>query len=65
MTIDLRYSSDRVDHVQSMLELYADAVIAVLDVSSGDWGNGMFYGGGFQIVFGSRKAGRQEFDSKR
>jgi hypothetical protein len=61
MAIDLRYSSDRVEHVQSTLEVYMDAVMAVLDVSSGDWGNGMYYGGGFQAAFGPVKHGGRNF----
>jgi hypothetical protein len=61
MTIDLRYSSDRVDHVQSTLEIYTDAVMGVLDVCSGDWGSGLFYGGGFTVVFGPVKQGGKNF----
>jgi hypothetical protein len=61
MTIDLRYSADRVEHVQSTLEVYSDAVMGVLDVCSGDWGSGLFYGGGFQVVFGPVKQGGKNF----
>ena len=52
MAIDLRHSADRVDNLQSHLETYADAVMGVLDASSGDWGGGMYYGGGYQVAFG-------------
>ena len=61
MTIDLRHSEDRVDKVQSHLELYADAVMGVLDVSSGDWGSGMYYGGGYQVAFTPIKHGGKNF----
>jgi hypothetical protein len=61
MTIDLRHSEDRVDKVQSHLELYADAVMGVLDVSSGDWGGGMYYGGGYQVAFTPIKHGGKNF----
>jgi hypothetical protein len=61
LAIDLRYSEDRVDHVQIKLETYADAVMGVLDVSSGDWGGGMFYGGGYQVAFGPVKHGGRNF----
>src|SRR5579884_3518637 len=37
MAIDLRHSEDRVERVQSNLELYADSLMGVLDASSGDW----------------------------
>ncbi len=61
MAIDLSHSEDRVENVQANLELYADAVMGVLDASSGDWGGGMFYGGGYQIAFGPVKQGGRNF----
>jgi hypothetical protein len=61
MAIDLRYSEDRLDNVQSKLETYADAAMGVLGASSGDWGGGMFYGGGYQVTFGPLKQGGKNF----
>lgn len=61
MAIDLRHSEDRVDNVQSNLELYADAVMGVLSASVGDWGNGMYYSGGYQVAFGPVKHGGKNF----
>jgi hypothetical protein len=61
MAIDLRNSEDRVDRVQSNLEIYADAVMGVLAQSSGDWGGGMYYAGGYQVSFGPVKQGGKNF----
>jgi hypothetical protein len=61
MAIDLRHSEDRLDHVQSNLETYTDAVMAVLDSSLGDWGGGMYYAGGYQVAFGPVKHGGKNF----
>jgi hypothetical protein len=61
MAIDLRHSADRVDNLQSHLETYADAVMGTLDVSSGDWGGGMYYAGGYQVAFGPVKQGGKNF----
>jgi hypothetical protein len=61
MAIDLRHSEDRLDNVQSNLETYADAVMAVLAASLGDWGGGMYYAGGYQIAFGPVKHGGKNF----
>jgi hypothetical protein len=61
MAIDLRHSEDRVDNVQAALETYADAVMGVLNTSSGDWGGGLFYGGGYQVAFGPVKHGGKNF----
>ncbi len=61
MAIDLRHSADRVENVQSTLETYTDAVMGALDSSSGDWGGGMFYGGGYQVAFGPVKHGGRNY----
>lgn len=61
MAIDLRNSEDRVDNVQSNLETYADAVMAALDSSLGDWGGGMYYAGGYQVAFAPIKQGGRNY----
>ena len=61
MAIELRHSEDRLDAVQSDLELYTDAVMGVLDASSGDWGGGLYYAGGYQVTFGPLKHGGRNF----
>jgi len=61
MAIDIRYSEDRLENVQSDLETYADAVMAVLGTSLGDWGGGMYYAGGYQVAFGPVKHGGKNF----
>jgi hypothetical protein len=35
--------------------------MGVLNVSSGDWGGGMYYGGGYQIAFAPVKQGGKSF----
>lgn len=61
MTMELRHSQDRLDGLQDALELYVDAATRVLDTSRGDWGDGMFYGGGYQVNFGAVKQGGRNF----
>jgi hypothetical protein len=61
MAIDLWHSEDRLEHVQSNLELYVDAVMGMLDASPGDWGGGMYYAGGYQVAFGPVKHGGKNF----
>lgn len=60
-TVDLRYSQDRLDGLQGALENYADAIMQVLNASRGDWGNGMFYCGEYQVAFGAVKHGGKNF----
>ena len=61
MAIELRQSQDRLEGIQDRLELYVDATMQMLNGSRGDWGDGMFYGGGYEVAFGPVKAGREEF----
>jgi hypothetical protein len=57
MAIEVRHSQDRLEGLQDTLELYTSAVMQALDASRGDWGNGMYYAGGYQVAFGAVKSG--------
>ena len=61
MSVEVRHSQDRLDGLQQALELYTDAVTAVLSAGRGDWGDGMFYGGGYEVGFGAVKSGGKNF----
>ncbi len=61
MVIELRTSQDRLGGLQEGLELYADAVMQMLDANRGDWGDGMYYGGGYQVVFSAVKHGGKNY----
>jgi hypothetical protein len=60
-TVELRHSQDRLDGLQDALENYADGIMQVLSANRGDWGNGMFYCGEYQVVFGAVKHGGKNF----
>ncbi len=57
MAIEVRHSQDRLEGIQETVELYADAVTQVLNEARGDWADGMFYGGGYEVSFGAVKSG--------
>jgi hypothetical protein len=61
MAVELRHSQDRLDGLQDTLEVYADAVAQVLNAGRGDWGDGMFYGGAYEVSFGPVKKGGKNF----
>ncbi|MDR3700220.1 MAG: hypothetical protein P4L56_11325 [Candidatus Sulfopaludibacter sp.] len=61
MAIELRASQDRLAGLQDGLELYADAVMQMLDAHRGDWGDGMYYCGGYQVVFSAVKHGGKNY----
>jgi hypothetical protein len=61
MAMELRHSQDRLDGLQDALELYTDALMQVLNGGRGDWGDGMFYGGAYEVSFGPVKKGGKNF----
>lgn len=61
MTVDVRVTHERLEDLGRMLELHAEAVTDVLDTHRGDWGNGIFYTGGYEVTFGSTKHGGKNF----
>ncbi len=61
MAVEIRYSQDRLEGLQDSLEVFADAAIETLNGSRGDWGDGMFYAGGYEVAFGPVKRGGKNF----
>jgi len=57
MAIEVRVSQDKLDGLEDLLQAHLDAVTQVLDQSRGDWGEGMYYTGGYEAVFGPVKHG--------
>jgi hypothetical protein len=57
VVVDVRFSQDRIQDIQIVLETYVSAVCDILDTSRGDLGNGMFYAGGYEVVFNPLKKG--------
>jgi hypothetical protein len=61
MAIELRHSQDRLEGLQNRLELYTDAAVQALSANRGDWGDGAFYGGGYEVTFAAVKQGGKNF----
>jgi hypothetical protein len=61
VTVEIRYSQDRLEDVDRGLQLYVDAACQVLDAARGDWGGGAFYTGGYEAVFGPLRKGGRNF----
>ena len=61
MAIEVRVSQDRIEGLGKSLEIYVDTVTRILDQNRGDWGNGMFYTGGYEAVFGEMEHGGRNF----
>ena len=61
MSAEARVSQDRLDSLESNLHVYVDAITSVLDGNRGDWGDGFFYGGGYEVTFSKVKHGGRNF----
>ena len=61
MVIEVRVSQDRIEGLEKLLEIYVDTLTRILDQNRGDWGNGMFYTGGYEAVFAEMKHGGRNF----
>lgn len=54
---EVRVSQDRIEDLETRTKLYAEAVTHVLDLNRGDWGEGVFYSGGYEVTFEAMKHG--------
>lgn len=61
LAIEIRHSQDGLEGLEAAVELYTDAVMRTLETNRGDWGDGMYYAGGYQVVFGAVKHGGRNF----
>jgi len=61
MMVEVRASQDRLETLEQRLGVYVDAVTAVLDGNRGDWGLGMFYTGGYDVVIAPVRHGGRNF----
>ena len=61
MAVEIRVSQDRIEGLEKLLEIYVDTITRILDQNRGNWGNGMFYTGGYEAVFGEMKHGGRNF----
>ena len=61
MCVEIRVSHDRLEGIERKAQLYAAAATHVLDRNRGDWGDGLFYTGGYEISFSPVTHGGKNF----
>ena len=61
VAVEVRLSHDRLDGLVGAVELLVDAVGDMLAKSRGDWLDGTFYGGKYEVSFGPAKHGGKNF----
>jgi hypothetical protein len=55
--VEVRVSQDRLEWLEDRLRLYVDGVTEVLDGRRGDWGEGAFFNGAYEVTFDAVKQG--------
>jgi len=61
MVVEARVSQDRLDQLEMNLHAYVDAITQTLDNSRGDWGDGTFFAGQYEVSFSGVKHGGRNF----
>jgi hypothetical protein len=61
MVMEVRLSQDRMEGLEKTLQLHVEAITRILEQNQGDWGQGMFYTGGYEVAFGPVKHGGRNF----
>lgn len=61
MSMEIRVSQDRFDGIDQQTQLYAEAAAQVLTQNRGDWGQGLFYTGQYDVQYGPVKHGGRNF----
>ncbi|HUQ95645.1 MAG TPA: hypothetical protein VM120_28465 [Bryobacteraceae bacterium] len=61
LVVEIRASSAHAGPTEDSLQLYTQSVLQVLHRNRGDWGGGMFYGGGYEVSFAPVRRGGSNF----
>jgi hypothetical protein len=61
LAIEVRHSQDRLEGLEAAIEEQTDALTKALSASRGDWGDGMYYAGGYEVSFGRVSRGGRNF----
>lgn len=61
MALEVRASHERSETVGLSLQSVVDSVTASLDGSRGEWREGVFYAGGYEITYSPVKAGGKQY----
>ena len=61
VAVEARVTQDRLRGLSNALACLVDAIAGVLSKDRGDWGDGMFYGGKYEVAFCAIKHGGKNF----
>lgn len=57
LTAEIWASGDLMTQLETWIHCYVEGVAAVLRASTGDWGSGIYYQGGYEVLFQAPKVG--------
>ena len=61
IAVEARVSQDRLNGLEDQLHGCVDAVAQALDENGGDWGDGVFYSGGYAVTYNQVKHGGRNY----
>lgn len=61
MAIEVRETQDRAEELENQLQCSVEALLSVLHGARGDWGQGVYFAGGYEVVYGSVKQGGRNY----
>lgn len=61
LAVDVRVTGDRAEGLDGLLHTYVDGVTEVLDRARGQWQDGVYYPGGYEVAFAAAKKGGKNF----
>jgi hypothetical protein len=61
VVIEIRVSEDRWEDLERRVHLYVDSITKILENNRGDWGQGMGFGGGYEVQIGAMKSGGKNY----
>ncbi len=59
--VEVRCSQDRLEGLDSNLQRYTDFACQVLEFNRGAWSGGLYYAGGYEVVYGPVRSGGNFF----
>lgn len=61
LVVEVRYTQAKLTAIEQNMEMYVDAVCALLSESTGGWGDGASYSGGYQVRYEPVAKGGKNF----
>jgi hypothetical protein len=61
MVVEARATQDRLEGLEARLRVYVEAVTTLLESRRGSWGEGVYFGGAYEITFHAVKKGGKNF----